>query len=289
MRGKSGEIRKRSGRWTGSRLPEGLGPRLRERLAAVRLPGRPPLRLPLRFAGPRLPGRSVPRLRERLAAVRLPRTRRGQRRLVQGLMVAGVLALAPATWMRLGAGDRVGTAAGAPAREVAVVFGAGLWNGRPTPYLAHRLDAAAELYRAGKVEVVLVTGDNSRVEYDEPDAMRTYLTGRGVPDRRIVSDYAGFDSWDSCVRAKKIFGVDRAVLVSQGFHIHRAVTLCRSAGIDAYGVAVDEPRDATWYYGGARELAASGKAALDALFRPDPRFLGPEEPGVAEALAAGAR
>ncbi|WDG33664.1 YdcF family protein [Streptomyces sp. CA-278952] len=222
-------------------------------------------------------------------ALRLPRTRRVQRRLVQGLVAACVLALVPATWMRLEAGDRVGTTAEAPAREVAVVFGAGLWKGRPTPYLAHRLDAAAELYRTGKVKVVLVTGDNSRVEYDEPDAMRTYLTGRGVPDERIVSDYAGFDSWDSCVRAKKIFGVDRAVLVSQDFHIHRAVTLCRSAGIDAYGVGVDEPRDATWYYGGARELAASGKAALDALLRPDPRFLGPEEQGVAEALAAGAR
>ncbi|EHM29470.1 vancomycin high temperature exclusion protein [Streptomyces anulatus] len=265
--GKAGERRKALGRWlTEHRWPARSAPR-------------PP-------AGPRLSARS------RLPSwpvLRLPRTRRVQRRLVQGLMAACVLALVPATWMRLESGDRVGTTAEAPAREVAVVFGAGLWKGRPTPYLAHRLDAAAELYRTGKVKVVLVTGDNSRVEYDEPDAMRTYLTGRGVPDERIVSDYAGFDSWDSCVRAKKIFGVDRAVLVSQGFHIHRAVTLCRSAGIDAYGVGVDEPRDATWYYGGARELAASGKAALDALLRPDPRFLGPEERGVTEALAAGAR
>ncbi|MFJ8556437.1 vancomycin high temperature exclusion protein [Streptomyces microflavus] len=222
----------------------------------------------------------------RLSVLRLPRSRRGRRLAVQGVMALCVLALLPATWMRVGTGSQVGTTADAPAREVAMVFGAGLWKGRPTPYLAHRLDAAAELYRAGKVKVVLVTGDNSRVEYDEPDAMRTYLTERGVPDDRIVSDYAGFDSWDSCVRAKKIFGVDRAVLVSQGFHIHRATTLCRSAGIDAYGVGVDEPRDATWYYGGTRELAASGKAALDALLRPDPRFLGPQEAGVAEALAS---
>ncbi|WP_434091588.1 SanA/YdcF family protein [Streptomyces anulatus] len=265
--GKAGERRKALGRW----------------LAEHRWPARSVSRL---RAGLRLSARSRP---TSWPVLRLPRTRRVQRRLVQGLMAACVLALVPATWMRLESGDRVGTTAEAPAREVAVVFGAGLWNGRPTPYLAHRLDAAAELYRTGKVKVVLVTGDNSRVEYDEPDAMRTYLTGRGVPDERIVSDYAGFDSWDSCVRAKKIFGVDRAVLVSQGFHIHRAVTLCRSAGIDAYGVGVDERRDATWYYGGARELAASGKAALDALLRPDPRFLGPEEQGVTEALATGAR
>jgi len=174
-----------------------------------------------------------------------------------------------------------------PPAEVAVVFGAGLWDGEPSPYLAHRLDAAVELYRAGRIEVVLVTGDNSREEYDEPDAMRAYLVRHGVPDGRIVSDYAGFDTWDSCVRAKRIFGVDRAVLISQGFHIRRAVALCQEAGVASYGVGVDAEHDVTWYYGGAREVLAAGKAALDAVFEPDPRFLGPKEPGVAEALAAG--
>ncbi|MCK8676960.1 SanA/YdcF family protein [Streptomyces lichenis] len=212
--------------------------------------------------------------------------RRGQRRLVQGAMLGCVLALAPATWMHAVADSRLRTAEEVPAHDVAVVFGAGLRQGRPTPYLAHRLDAAAGLYRDGKVKVVLVTGDNSRADYDEPDAMRGYLRERGVPDGRIVSDYAGFDTWDSCVRAKRIFGVDRAVLVTQGFHVRRAVALCRSAGIDVYGVGVDERRDATWYYGGVRELAAAGKAALDASLRPDPVFLGRQEPGVAEALAA---
>jgi vancomycin permeability regulator SanA len=201
-------------------------------------------------------------------------------------MLGCVLGLAPATWMHAVADSRVRTVAEAPAQDVAVVFGAGLWRGRPSPYLAHRLDTAAELYRTGKAKVVLVTGDNSRVEYDEPDAMRTYLTERGVPDERIVSDYAGFDTWDSCVRAKEIFGVERALLVSQGFHIRRAVALCRSAGVEAYGVGVAEPHDATWYYGGVREMFAAGKASLDAVFRPDPKFLGEREPGVRDALAA---
>ncbi|MEU0082897.1 ElyC/SanA/YdcF family protein [Streptomyces sp. NPDC006274] len=204
-------------------------------------------------------------------------------------MLGCVLGLAPATWMHAVADSRVRTVADAPARDVAVVFGAGLWEGRPSPYLAHRLDTAAELYRTGKAKVVLVTGDNSRVEYDEPDAMRTYLTERGVPDERIVSDYAGFDTWDSCVRAKKIFGVERALLVSQGFHIRRAVALCRSAGVESYGVGVSEPHDATWYYGGVREMFAAGKASLDAVFRPDPRFLGAREPGVHDALAQPVR
>ncbi|MGW5633560.1 SanA/YdcF family protein [Streptomyces sp. NPDC003832] len=223
----------------------------------------------------------------RIRRPRLPRTRTGRRRLAQALMAACVLALLPATWMRLSTGDRLRTLADAPRTDVAVVFGAGLWQGEPSPYLAHRLDAAAELYRAGRVKVVLVTGDNSRTDYDEPDAMRGYLTRHGVPDARIVSDYAGFDTWDSCVRAKKIFGVDEAVLISQGFHIRRAVALCEAAGVTSYGVGVDERHDSTWYYGGTREVLAAGKAALDVVLRPDPRFLGPREPGVGDALAAG--
>ncbi|MDN0194374.1 ElyC/SanA/YdcF family protein [Streptomyces sp. S.PNR 29] len=225
--------------------------------------------------------------RLRLGRPRFPRTRAGQRRLVQAVMAACVLALLPATWLYVATGDRLRSTADVPRTEVAVVFGAGLWEGEPSPYLAHRLDAAAELYRAGRIEVVLVTGDNSREDYDEPDAMRAYLTRHGVPDGRIVSDYAGFDTWDSCVRARKIFGVDRAVLISQGFHIRRAVALCQAAGVTSYGVGVDAKHDATWYYGGAREIFAAGKAALDAVFRPDPRFLGPEEPGVRRALATG--
>ncbi|MFG2137509.1 vancomycin high temperature exclusion protein [Streptomyces sp. NPDC048650] len=215
--------------------------------------------------------------------VRLPRTRRGQRRAFQAVVALVVLALAPATWMNATAGPRVRTVAQTPAAPVAVVFGAGLWNGAPSPYLAHRLDAAADLYGRGTVHAILVTGDNSSHDYDEPDAMRAYLLRHGVPARKIVSDYAGFDTWDSCSRARRIFGVRRAVLVSQGFHIRRALALCRAAGIDSYGVGVAATHDVTWAYGGVREIFAAGKAAADALLRPDPHFLGPHEKGVAEA------
>ncbi|TWV35368.1 hypothetical protein FRZ03_26955 [Streptomyces misionensis] len=222
----------------------------------------------------------------RIRRPRLPRTRAGQRRLVQAVMAVCVLALAPVTWLFASTADRLRTVADVPSAPVAVVFGAGLWNGVPSPYLAHRLDAAAALYHAGRVRAVLVTGDNSRKDYDEPDAMRAYLTRHGVPGGKVVRDYAGFDTWDSCVRARKIFGVDRAVLVSQGFHIRRAVALCEAAGVDSYGVGVDAKHDATWYYGGTREVFAAGKAVLDVVFRPDPTFLGPREQGIAEALAA---
>ena len=201
-------------------------------------------------------------------------------------MTTCVLALLPATWLRLAESGRVRSLQDVPGEPVAVVFGAGLTDGKPSPYLAHRLDAAVRLYTAGKVKALLVSGDNSRTSYDEPGAMRTYLVAHGVPRAKVVVDDAGFDTWSSCDRAKRVFGVDRAVLVSQDFHIRRALALCSAAGIDAYGIGVAEAHDATWYAGGAREVLAAGKAALDVLVKPDPHFLGPHEPGVTRALAS---
>ena len=206
--------------------------------------------------------------------------------LVALLGLVSVLVGTPALWVDARARSALHTVTDVPPAPVAVVFGAGLWDGEPSPYLAHRLDAAAQLYATGRVEVVLVTGDNSRTDHDEPTAMRTYLVRHGVPDHRIVSDFAGFDTWDSCVRAKTIFGVDDAVLVSQDFHIRRAVALCRAAGVTGSGMGVAAPRDSVWLYGVARENLAAGKALLDATVRPDPHFLGPADPGVARALAS---
>lgn len=229
-----------------------------------------------------------PRVHTTLRALRdrLPRTRRGHRRALQTVVACCVLALLPATWVRLSAYGRVvHSVSAAPHAPVALVFGAGLWDGEPSPYLAHRLDAAVGLYRRGTVRAILVSGDNSTKDYDEPDAMRRYLVRHGVPTRRVVTDYAGFDTWDTCTRAVRIFGVRHAVLVSQDFHIRRALALCKAAGIDAYGVAVPEPRDLTWYAGAVRELPSAVKAAVDAVFTLDPHFLGPQEDGIRQALA----
>ncbi|MFW6690338.1 SanA/YdcF family protein [Streptomyces sp. MAR4 CNX-425] len=227
--------------------------------------------------------RPWPRTRPRL---RLPRTRAGRRRALRAAVLTCVLGLLPSAWLYLAAGDRVVAAERAPHAPVALVFGAGLWGGEPSPYLAHRLDTAAELYERGKVDAVLVSGDNSTRDYDEPTAMRRYLVDHGVPADAIVRDHAGFDTWDSCARAHRVFGVDRALLVSQRFHIRRALALCRAAGIDAYGVGVEEPHRGAWYYGGLREIPGAVKAAYDAAFTPDPKYLGPRERGVDEAVAA---
>jgi vancomycin permeability regulator SanA len=229
----------------------------------------------------------VRRALSRLPRPRLPATVRGRRRLLQAVMALAVLGLLPSAWLQLTAGDRVATVGDAPAAPVAVVFGAGLRpDGEPTNWLAHRLDAAAELYHSGRVRALLVTGDNGTADYDEPGAMRRYLVERhGVPGDRIVTDHAGFNTWNSCARARQVFGVTRALLVSQEFHIRRAVALCEAAGIDSWGVGVPEWRSPTWIVSGLREMAGAFTAAWDAAFTPAPRFAGPPDPSLREILA----
>ncbi|NUT54106.1 MAG: DUF218 domain-containing protein [Saccharothrix sp.] len=209
------------------------------------------------------------------------------KRVLVAFGVLAVLAAVPWVWVQAGSAAHRHDAADVPDAPVALVLGAGLTpEGTPSAFLAGRLDVAADLYRRGKVEVLLVSGDNSTVGYDEPSAMRDYLIAAGVPADVVVADYAGFDTWDSCTRAKRIFGVERATVVTQEFHLPRAVALCRSAGIDASGVGHDTSQwPTTTAYGYAREAFAAGKAMWDGLVaKPDPRFLGPRETGVTRAL-----
>ncbi len=208
------------------------------------------------------------------------------------LCALGAYALVlPAAWMYTGTVHRRTTVAGVPPTPVAIVFGAAAPDHRPSQMLASRLDLGADLYHRGKVQALLVTGDNSVRHYNEPEVMRDYLIAEGVPRDRIVLDYAGFDTWDSCVRAKKIFGVDHAILLSQRFHLPRAITLCRSVGIESWGVGDDSSRYAptATIASYLRELPASLKAAYDLIMTPGPRFLGPHEPGIRRALESHTR
>ncbi len=169
-----------------------------------------------------------------------------------------------------------------PLEPVAIVFGAGVWaDGTPTPMLADRISAAAELYRLGRVQKLLMTGDNSTTYYDEVTAMKRYAIDLGVPDAAITLDYAGFSTYESCYRARDIFGIKKAVLVTQRFHLPRAVYTCRQLGVDAVGLATPD-----WeiyghkriYYYTLREMLASVKALLEVhVLRPLPTFLGPFE------------
>lgn len=151
----------------------------------------------------------------------------------------------------------------APGERIAIVFGAGLWrNGTPTPILYDRVATAVELYQQGKVKKLLLSGDNRFVYYNEPEAMRQAALKLGVPDTALVLDYAGRSTYDTCYRAKAIFGVSRAILVTQMFHLPRGLLICEALGIQAIGVNADRrryPRRAATFWS-IREIFATANA-----------------------------
>lgn len=213
--------------------------------------------------------------------------RRWRWRLVAGFALVVVVATVPTVWERRVAGPYLRDPATVADVPVGVVFGARVVGNRPTAFLASRLDAAVDLYRRHKVRVILVSGNDDGSGYDEPDVMRRYLIAHGVPAQRVVTDHAGFDTWDTCVRARRVFGVDRAILVTQTFHVARAVALCRAAGVAGYGVGIDSMSVGvnSTVYGYFREYFAAGKAMWNALVtKPAPAVLGPPDPAVSAAL-----
>ncbi len=169
----------------------------------------------------------------------------------------------------------------APARRVAIVFGAQVRrDGTPSAVLRDRVQTAVALYHSGKVEKLLMSGDNRFEDYNEPESMRQYALTIGMPDSDIVLDYAGRRTYDTCYRAKEIFGVDSAILVTQGFHLPRSLFLCKAFGIDVVGVESEN-----YYYlkrsrliWNTRELFATVQSVLDVyLLQPLP-VLGEPEP-----------
>lgn len=168
-----------------------------------------------------------------------------------------------------------------PAAPVAIVFGAGLWrDGTPTTVLRDRITTAKELFFSGKVQKILMSGDNSYLDYNEPGAMQEYAISLGVPEDAIVLDYAGRRTYDTCYRAGAIFGVQNAILVTQSFHMPRALYTCNALGLNAVGVPSDqhEYRLGSSLYWNLRELPATLTAFWDVhVLRPKP-ILGQYEP-----------
>ena len=161
-----------------------------------------------------------------------------------------------------------------PPAGVALVLGAGLWaDGTPTPVLYDRVATAAELYRAGVVKKLLMSGDNRFEWYNEPEEMRQLAIKLGVPDKDVVLDYAGRRTYDSCYRARAIFDVEQVVVVTQRFHLDRALYLCDALGIRSVGVVADRRVYSTparqWW--DVRETAALAGALLDVhVLHPQP-------------------
>jgi SanA protein len=197
------------------------------------------------------------------------------------LLISAAVVLLPRLLTALYALSRTFSVEAAPAKSAAVVFGAGLWrDGSPTPVLRDRVQTAAELYFAGKVEKLLMSGDNSTLFHNEPAAMRQYALELGVPDQAIVLDYAGRRTYDTCVRAKQIFGLRDVVLVTQSFHLPRAIFTCNVLGVDGVGVAADmrDYRRGSLLYWNLRELPATLTALWDLYVSPPVVVLGQPEP-----------
>jgi vancomycin permeability regulator SanA len=166
-----------------------------------------------------------------------------------------------------------------PQERLAMVFGAGLLaNGKPTPMLADRVKAGVKLYQIGRVEKLLMTGDNSKVSYNEVRSMQQYAHDLGVPMKDITLDYAGFSTYESCYRAHKIFGLHKAVVITQNYHLPRAIYTCRQFGLDTVGLGTPDIE----IYGlwgmipdFRREMLANVKALWEVhVTRPRPTFLG---------------
>lgn len=165
-----------------------------------------------------------------------------------------------------------------PSNDVGLFLGTGkyLKSGWVNLYYTYRINAAVELFKAGKIKFILVSGDNGRTEYDEPTDIMNDLIARGIPKSKIFLDYAGFRTLDSVVRSKKVFGQNSITVISQKFHNERALMLASFKGIDAVGF---NAKDVSGKYGlktQIREYFARVKMFIDLIIFKSPKFLGEE-------------
>jgi SanA protein len=197
------------------------------------------------------------------------------------LLVVLALALACAcfyAWMQISTRPYIYAAADeAPATQAAMILGASvLPNEQLSGILKERVDKAIELYQTHKVAKILMTGDDSTVSYNEVEPVRRYLLAAGVAPQDIFLDHAGFDTYSSMYRARDVFDVTSVTIVSQPFHLPRAVYIARSLGLEAVGVeaGTGEP----YFYNSLREIPASIKAGFDLMLYRIPEYLGPQFP-----------
>jgi len=193
-----------------------------------------------------------------------------------GMGIAALFTVAGSVrFVRSAAADHIYTQSDVPPAPVALVLGAQVKpDGTPSAFLAARLDLAKRLYDAGLVEVIIVSGDHLAPEYNEPVAMRDYLIEAGLPTEKVIPDFGGFDTYESCLRAKRIFQLSQLIIVTQSYHLVRAVATCRALGIDAAGVGDDSTRQHSmaWRRGAIRDQLACVKTVVDLVTRQDPKF-----------------
>jgi len=159
--------------------------------------------------------------------------------------------------------------------ECILVLGAGVRSdGSPSPMLEDRISTGVDLYNKGVSDRLLMSGDHSTKEYDEVNTMKKYATEMGIPSERVFMDHAGISTYDSIYRAKEIFQADKIIIVTQKYHLYRALSIAKSLGIEAYGVSADVRVYAGQNFREMREKAARVKDFVMAIFKPNPKFLG---------------
>lgn len=199
--------------------------------------------------------------------------------ILLAVAVPMVFVLVCNAWIIRGTAGKVYTSqADVPSNRIGLVLGAGVrtWDGVANPHFEARIAAAAALYRYGKVQRLLLSGDNHSANYDEPEDMRQALIERGVPDSAIAVDDAGFRTLDSVARAREVFGIDSVTIITDRFHAYRAVFLARHFGLDACAFCCAEVPFSISSKPRFREIGARVVAVLDVfVLRTKPRFLGP--------------
>ncbi|MFP3596227.1 vancomycin high temperature exclusion protein [Chryseobacterium sp. SIMBA_029] len=194
------------------------------------------------------------------------------------LLVAGIIFIAWANYsIRKDSAPFVSyKIAEVPETKTALLLGTGktLSNGLPNTYFYNRIQAAIDLYKSGKIKYIIVSGDNSTKDYNEPEDMQLALMQYGIPKDHIFMDHAGFRTLDSVVRAKDIFGQTRLVIISQKFHNERAVFLARKNGMKAFGYNANDVNKYAGFKTNMREYLAKAKVYWDLLFGVEPKFGG---------------
>jgi len=160
--------------------------------------------------------------------------------------------------------------------DAVLVLGAKVYpkTGRLSDILKDRVDTAVEIYRNGNAEKFLLSGDHGQVDYDEVNVMKDYLLNLGIPEEDIFLDHAGFDTYDSVVRAKEVFEVKSVIISTQKFHLYRAIYISRKKGMQTYGVVADKQKYVDEIRNNLRESLARTKSFFDILLNASPKFLG---------------
>lgn len=159
-----------------------------------------------------------------------------------------------------------------------LILGAGIWGDKPSPMLEDRLLEGIKLYEAGIAPKIIMSGDHGREEYDEVNIMKSFAIASGIPSEDIFMDHAGFATYDSIYRAKEIFEAKRIVIVTQDYHLHRALHIANSLGIEAYGVPSNPRKYGGQFIRDIREILARDKDFVKCIFKPEPTYLGESIP-----------